>query len=71
MPNVVSRKYLVAGNTFISVDVFDDSTVNVAATGTISIGDFARLAASVLSEHNTKCGQPWWSFPNCNDLVDR
>jgi len=70
MPNVVSRKYFEASNALIGVDIFDDASVNIACTGTITVEEFARLASSVLSEYNTQCGA-WQGFPACNDLVDR
>ena len=58
------------GTTNLPVDIHPNGDVNIAATGTISIRDFARLAASVLAASNTYNGS-WVGFPFCNDLEDR
>lgn len=64
------HKQFTHGNVIIPVDITPYGMVNIGATGTISIADFARLAASVLCESNNYTNA-WEGFPVCNNLEDR
>lgn len=66
----MQRKQFRSGATDIPVDLHPNGDVNVGATGTMSIHDFARLATSVLCASNTWT-RHWVGFPVCNDLKDR
>ncbi len=64
------HKQFTVGTTVIPVDISPCGMVNIGATGTMSVDDFARLAVSVLWESNIY-NDTWVGFPVRNDLEDR
>lgn len=55
-------------STLISVTIRKE-TVNVGATCDMTPLQFAKLAVSVLAEHNREYGK-WQGFPVADDLID-